>query len=55
MKKDYIIDEVRKAGKQLSDECNNDINKFVTYIKEKEEESKNQGWKVVSKSDIVNV
>jgi len=55
MKKNNIIEEVRTAGKKLSEECNNDIHQFASYIKKKEEESRKRGWKVVSKSNIVSV
>jgi hypothetical protein len=45
---DPIVDEVRKARREIAHECDNDIQKLAKMIKEKEKERKKQGWKFVS-------
>lgn len=47
---DPIVDEVRKARKEIANECDNDIQKLAKMIKEKEKERKKQGWKFVTLS-----
>ena len=47
---DPIVDEVRKARKEIADECGNDIHKLAKAIREKEKERKKQGWKFVNLS-----
>ena len=48
-----IVEEVRGAGKKISEECDNDIKKYAEYIKRGEEESKKKGWKTVTKEDFI--
>jgi len=50
-----IVEEVREAGKKISEECDNDINKYAEYIKRGEEESKKKGWETVTKEDFIKV
>ena len=49
---DPIVEEVRKAGKKLSDKCDNDIHKFADMIRRYEKKREKEGWKFVSKKDI---
>ncbi len=52
MNTDPIVEEVREAGKKISEECDNDIKKFADMLRLKEKELEKQGWKFVSKKDI---
>ena len=47
---DPIVEEVRKAGKLLSEKCDNDINKFAQMIKKGTEQSKKEGWKIANRT-----
>ncbi|MBN2534927.1 MAG: hypothetical protein JXB88_18745 [Spirochaetales bacterium] len=49
---DPIVEEVRKAGKKLSDNCDNDIHEFAHTIRQYKKKRKKEGWKFVSKKDM---
>lgn len=49
---DPIVEEVRKAGKKLSDICDNDVHKFANMIRQCEKKREKEGWIFVSKKDI---
>lgn len=52
MWKDTIVEEVRNAGKKLSEQCKNDIHAFSLILKKGTEKSKKEGWKILSKEKI---
>lgn len=52
MWKDSIVEEVRNAGKIISEKCDNNIHKFAEMLKKETEESKKAGWTVVNKEQI---
>jgi hypothetical protein len=47
---DPIVEEVRKARREIANECGNDIHKLAKMIRKKEKERKKQGWKFVNLS-----
>ena len=52
---DPIVEEVRKAGKILSNECQNDVHHFAEMLKKKEKIDQKKGWKFISKKDLLSV
>lgn len=54
---DPIVEEMRKAGRKIQEECGNDWDKFADRIQENEKKLKAEGWKfagsVPSKSKAV--
>ena len=52
MLKDPIIDEIHFNRKKIWKECNDDFANYIKLNKEKTEEYKKQGWKIVSKEEL---
>jgi hypothetical protein len=55
MWKDPIVEEVREAGKKLSEKCGNDVHEFAKMIRLAEKKREKEGWKFVSKKDITEM
>ena len=55
MQKDPTVDEVREAAKKIESQCNNDIDDYIKFLKEKEKKSSKKGWKIVKKKKSVQL
>ncbi|HBC86757.1 MAG TPA: hypothetical protein DCZ94_07380 [Lentisphaeria bacterium] len=53
MLKDSVVEEVRKAGMKIQDECGNDLHSFAARLKRNTEKLKKEGWPVISKSMVL--
>jgi hypothetical protein len=54
MWKDSVVEEVRKAGKKVQNECSNDLHSFAVMLKKNTEKLKKEGWTVVGKKQVLN-
>ena len=52
MQDDIIIEEVRNAGKKLSEQYQNDIHLFGMMLQKRTQESRSAGWKVITKEEL---
>ena len=55
MLNDPIIEEIHRTRKKIWQECNENTADFIKMLKEKTEEYKKQGWKVVTKAELENL
>ena len=50
---DYIVDEVRLAREKLAEECGFDPHRAGEMIRKNQAERKKQGWKIITKEDLL--